>query len=157
MIKQSGSGTVVGSNVKLQGVLKDTENIIIHGQLDGELSSEQSVLVAEQAVVKGPISGDTVTVAGVVKGSIDAKKKLEILPSGRVNGSVTTKEFVVQSGAIFNGKIVMPEEKAEDKHETGADEAFPTKNLYGPSIKENKDIIEKGAQKIDSELEYELE
>lgn len=151
MIKQSaGAGTVVGSNVKLQGTLKDIESIVIHGQLEGELSSEQSILIAENAQVKGPVSGEVVTVAGTVKGSIEAKSKLEILPTGRVNGSVVTKELIVQAGAVINGKVAMVEGK-NDKND------LATKDLYGLSIKEDGKTIPKGSQKVETELEYELE
>ncbi len=107
----SGPGTVIGSNVLLTGILKDSGDITIHGRMEGEVSSERSIVVGETAEIKGPISGQIITVAGVVRGSIDAGQKLELLPTGKVYGSIATRELIIRSGAIFVGKSTMPVEE----------------------------------------------
>jgi cytoskeletal protein CcmA (bactofilin family) len=106
----TGPGTVVGSNVVLTGILRDTSDITIHGKVEGELSTERSLTIGETAEIKGPISGQIITIAGYVKGSIEAGQKLEILPTGKVYGSISTRELVIRSGAIFIGKSTMPTE-----------------------------------------------
>lgn len=111
----SGPGTTVGVNVALSGTLKDENDITIFGMVDGEVVSKQSVTVGETAQVKGPIHGHTVTIAGVARGSIDASEKLEILSTGKVFGSITTKNLVVNSGATLVGKeIIAGEEPMEE-------------------------------------------
>lgn len=165
MIKNPpGPGTVVGANVKLQGILKDTNDIIIHGQLEGEVGSDQKVVVAENSVVKGPVSGDIVSIAGTVKGAVEAKTKLEILSTGRVQGSVTTKELIIQAGALFNGKSTMSDDK-EDKHLKPAhqekearspDESLVVEQPVGRGFwRDLKEPHKDG--KIEHDLEYELE
>lgn len=110
----SGQGTVVGANVKLIGTLQDANDVIIHGRIEGEVISNQSISITETAYVKGPISGDLITVAGKVRGSITATGKLEILPTGKIFGSITTKDLSIKSGAIFVGKCTMPEGEKEE-------------------------------------------
>lgn len=127
-IINNSSGTVVGTNVKLTGTLRDTQDITVHGQVDGEVISDKNVLISETAVVNGPVQAQAVTVAGKIKGSIQAMEKLEILPSGKVQGSLETKELIIRSGASFNGKSTMvnaQEEKEQkethqSKKKTGA-------------------------------------
>lgn len=109
----SGPGTVVGANVKLVGTLSDASDIIIHGTIEGEIISSQSVTIAETAYVKGPISAEIVSIGGKVNGSITATGKLEILPTGKVFGSITSKDLSIRSGAIFIGKCTMPEGEKE--------------------------------------------
>ncbi len=109
----SGPGTIVGANVTLTGTLKDMGDVAIHGKIEGEVISERSIVVGETAEIKGPVSGQVVTLAGVVRGSIDAGQKLEILPTGKVFGSISTRELIIRSGAIFVGKSTMPIEEAE--------------------------------------------
>ncbi len=116
----SGPGTVVGANVKLVGTLNDASDIIIHGRIEGELISSQSVSVSETAHVKGPISAEVVSIAGKVTGSITATGKLEILPTGKVFGSITSKDLSIRSGAIFIGKCTMPEGEKEAEAEAKA-------------------------------------
>lgn len=102
-----GPGTVVGVNVKLQGQLRDSQDIVVHGQVDGEVASEKNVTVTETATIKGPVSATVITVGGTVRGSIEAREKLELLASGKVYGSITTKELTIRPGAFFNGRSSM--------------------------------------------------
>jgi len=105
----SGPNTVVGANVKLVGTLYDANEVTIHGKIEGEVQSDKTVIITETAYIKGPVTADTIQVAGAVHGSITATGKLEILPTGKVYGSVTTKDLSIRSGAIFIGKSTMPE------------------------------------------------
>lgn len=103
----SGPGTTVGVNVALTGTLRDQNDIVIFGMVDGEVISEKSVTVGKTAQVKGPIRGKMITIAGVVRGSIDASEKLELVDSGKVYGSIATRDLVIHSGATFVGKSAM--------------------------------------------------
>jgi len=110
----TGQGTIVGTNVKLIGTLQDANDIVVHGQIEGEIISNQAVNISETAFVKGPVSGEIVSVAGKVRGAITATNKLEILPTGKVFGSITSKDISIRSGAIFVGKCTMPNEEKEE-------------------------------------------
>ncbi len=107
----SGPGTIVGVNVALSGTLKDQNDIAIYGMVDGEVVSERSVTVGQSAQVKGPVKGQLVTIAGTVHGEITANEKLEILETGKIYGSIDTKDLIVRSGAIIVGKVAMGAEE----------------------------------------------
>lgn len=113
----SGPGTVIGANVKLVGTLQDASDITIHGRIEGELISSQGIAITETAYIKGPVSGEVVTIAGKVRGSITATGRLEILPTGKVFGSITSKDLSIKSGAIFVGKCTMPDGEKEESEE----------------------------------------
>lgn len=106
-----GPGTVVGANVRLSGILKDTNDITIHGEVEGEVTSERNITVTESATIKGPITAENVVVAGAVHGAVTARDKLELLPSGKVYGAITMKDLEIRSGAVFIGKSTMPDER----------------------------------------------
>lgn len=126
----SGPGTIVGANVKLVGTLQDASDIIIHGRIEGEVISSQAISITETAYIKGPVSGEIVTVAGKIRGSITATGKLEILPTGKVFGSITSKDLSIKSGAIFVGKCTMPEGEGEKEEETQEVEPKKTQTAY---------------------------
>jgi len=105
----SGPGTVIGTNVKIVGTLYDANEIIMHGKIEGEVKSDKTIIVSETAYIKGPVTAETIQVAGQIDGSIIATGKLEILPTGKVFGSITTKDLNIRSGAIFIGKSNMPD------------------------------------------------
>lgn len=103
----AGPGTVVGANVKLTGTISDVNDITVHGTVEGEVISDKTVVIAETASVKGPVTAQVVSISGRVNGSITAHQKLELLPTGQINGSITTKDLNIKSGATFNGKCTM--------------------------------------------------
>lgn len=102
-----GPGTVIGANVKLVGTLRDMNDITVHGTVEGEVISEKTITIGETAQVKGPVSGQVVSVAGIIRGSIEASSRLELLPTGKVYGNITARDLIIRSGAIFVGKSVM--------------------------------------------------
>ncbi|HUD20980.1 MAG TPA: polymer-forming cytoskeletal protein [Candidatus Saccharimonadales bacterium] len=111
--ESNGPGTVVGVNVALTGTLKDQNDIVVHGMVDGEVVSEKTVTVGQTAQVKGPVKGQLIMVAGVVRGSIEAGEKLEVIQTGKIYGSIHTKDLVVHSGATIIGKVTMRDETEE--------------------------------------------
>ena len=115
-METNGPGTTVGVNVALSGTLKDQNDISVFGMVEGEVISEKSVTIGQTAQVKGPVKGELVTIAGVVRGAISASEKLELLETGKVFGSISTKNLVIHSGGIFVGKSEMPtgEETTEE-------------------------------------------
>lgn len=124
---QEGPGTVVGVNVALSGTLKDQNDIAVYGMVDGEVISDKSVTIGQTAQVKGPVKGMIITIAGTVRGSIEAGEKLEIVATGKVFGSIATKDLVVHSGALLVGKSDMPSneptEAGESEPETAPDDS----------------------------------
>ena len=110
-----GPGTTVGVNVALTGTLKDQNDIAIYGMVDGEVISERSVTVGQSAQVKGPVKGQLVTVAGVIRGSVEATEKFEVLETGKIFGSINAHDLVVHSGAIIIGDIKMDNEEVANE------------------------------------------
>lgn len=110
----TGPGTVVGVNVALSGTLKDQNDIVVYGMVEGEVISERAVNIGETAQVKGPVRGMVITVSGTARGSIDASERLEITETGRVFGDIATKDLVIHSGATLVGKVSMGVDEEAD-------------------------------------------
>ncbi len=142
-----GPGTVVGSNVKLNGVLKDANDITIHGTVDGEVISDKNVQITETAKVKGPITAQEIIISGKASGTVLAHKKLELTPTGKVYGSIETKDLVIRSGAIFVGKCKMIGHDENQKNE----EDVTNIDKENETQKEDKSKDEKNDKKIEDE------
>lgn len=132
----SGPGTVIGANVKLLGAINDVNDITVHGKVEGEVNSEKTVTIGETAEIKGPVSGAIVTVAGLIRGSIEAIDRLEILPTGKVYGNIATGDLIIRSGAKFVGK------SAVLKNDAGKNE---TKDSMGEETNKLSDSEESSA------------
>jgi cytoskeletal protein CcmA (bactofilin family) len=86
--------------------------------VDGEVISERTVTVGQSAQVKGPIRGQVISVGGTIRGEIDASEKLELLETGKVFGSIRTKDLVVHSGAVLVGQVTMGSDETEESSST---------------------------------------
>ncbi len=119
--------TIIGLNVTLKGNLKNKGSIQVNGNVEGEVRSDEHINIGETAKVKGPVTAKTIEIAGEVHGIIEATEKLEIHPTGNVVGDINAKSLIIQQGATFVGKSLMPSETkvgetTEDKKEETADE-----------------------------------
>jgi len=121
-MKQQQVGTIVGSSVHLTGAIKDSSDITIFGSVEGEISSDQKVIIEESALVKGPITAGEIIISGNVSGTVTAKDKLELNPSGSIKGNIDTAELLIHAGATFIGECKMPDRKSEKVAEPQDDE-----------------------------------
>lgn len=100
--------TIIGVNVVLKGNLKNKGSVQVNGCVEGEVRSDEHINIGETAKVKGPVIAKTVEVSGEVAGLIEANERLEIKPTGRVIGDINAKSLIIQQGATFVGKSIMP-------------------------------------------------
>jgi len=84
----------------------------VDGQVDGEIGGNDTVTIGESAVVTAQIRASQVIVAGKVSGDITATKRIEIRPSAKVLGNLSTPVLVVHEGALFEGHCAMQADAA---------------------------------------------
>lgn len=99
--------SIVSTGSIWQGNLKIEGSVRIDGQLSGEVEARGTVLVSEGADVDAKVRAAFVIVAGSFHGQVECGERLEIMPTGRVNGELTTKSLVVHEGAFVEGQIRM--------------------------------------------------
>jgi cytoskeletal protein CcmA (bactofilin family) len=86
----------------------------IDGQVDGEITAKESLVIGETAVITAQINAVSVVVAGKVSGDISASQRLEIRPSARVVGNLASPILVIHEGATFEGHCTMQAEAGRD-------------------------------------------
>ena len=98
----------VGKSMSIKGELSGSEDMTLHGQMEGSISLPDHVLtVGPQAEVKANISARTVVVQGIVTGTVAAAERLEICAHGSVVGDVASPRLVIADGANLRGKVEM--------------------------------------------------
>lgn len=102
------------SGSRVNGKLHFDGPVRIDGQIEGEITAKESLVVGESAVVTAQIKGLSVVVAGKVSGDITASQRIEIRPSAKVLGNLTSPVLVIQEGALFEGHCTMQPEGAQD-------------------------------------------
>src|SRR5438094_9540349 len=91
----------------MEGTLTVTGTFRIDGNVKGNVISEQTLILGENAKVEGQIEGNRVVIAGRYDGVIFAKGRVEIQPKGVVTGEVHSPCLVIDPGGIFDGRCHM--------------------------------------------------
>jgi len=100
----SSSKNILSSDVEIKGSLKFSNDLIIDGKIDGEVSSDGGLTVGENAVVTGEIKTKTVTVFGKVLGNITVSGRCELKANAFLEGDVGAGTLAIEEGATFIGK-----------------------------------------------------
>ena len=112
MARKKDELNVLDMNANMQGsvVFSEDVNLRINGNFSGELKTKGILFVGEKADVNAEIYGDDVTIAGTVKGNINASQRLTLLKSAVIEGDIFTKALEVKEGALFEGRSHMTTE-----------------------------------------------
>src|ERR1051325_5900939 len=94
----NNSKNVLNSDVELKGALKFTGEMTFDGKLDGDINSEGILNLGDNAVVKGNINVNTVTVRGKINGNISAREKIDIKSKTEMFGDIRAPKLVVEEG-----------------------------------------------------------
>ena len=97
----------IDQGVSLEGTLTLTGTFRIDGHVKGNIISEQTVILGENAKVEGQIEGNRVVISGHFDGVIFARGRVEIQPKGVVTGEVHSPCLVINPGGIFDGRCHM--------------------------------------------------
>ena len=97
----------VGHEVQFSGVLTYKGNVRIDGTFDGEIETEDTLFIGEQANVKAEIRAGSVIASGRIAGTITANQRVELKSPAFINASITTPRLSMDDGVTFNGKISM--------------------------------------------------
>ena len=116
--KQQDSGEWSGfleKGVRLEGKLESPGTLRIDSHMKGTLASEATLILGEDARVDGEISGNAVIIAGRFDGVIHARDRVEIQAKAIVTGEIQTPCLIIETGAIFDGRCLMPTAKEPAK------------------------------------------
>jgi len=100
----NNSKNVLNSDVELKGTLKFAGELTFDGKLDGDITSEGTLQLGDNAVVKGNINVSSVVVRGKVNGNIVAREKIDIKSKTEMFGDIRAPRLVIEEGVTFVGK-----------------------------------------------------
>lgn len=108
----------VGKGVEFKGTISYSGTVRIDGLLDGEIHTEGTLLVGEEAVLTAKVSAGTIVCMGKITGDVVAKEKIKLLAPAVLNGGVKTPMISVEDGVLFNGTLEMTQAVREVPRET---------------------------------------
>lgn len=124
----TNSKNVLNGDVELKGTLKFSGELTFDGKLDGEINSEGTLHLGDDAVVKGNINAHSVVIRGKLNGNVTAKERIEMKSRTEMFGDIRAPKLVIEEGVTFVGKSeINPGKASPPPLPRPAEAANPTK------------------------------
>src|ERR1041385_883165 len=98
--------SVIGKTVVGTGEIRAMGDVTIEGRVNGPVLCEDfRIVVTASAAVAGDLIARDITVLGRCTGKLIATEVVQIAAGADVNGQVHAPRFVLDDGAVFNGRV----------------------------------------------------
>ena len=99
---------LLGPGTTIEGTVEFENTVRLEGSVVGKIfSTDGKLIIGETAVVNGEIMVNIAVIMGRVNGKINARKRVEVYPPGRIEGDIQSPAVLIESGVIFNGNCSM--------------------------------------------------
>jgi len=112
--KNETSNCVIGEGSIFDGRFYVNGSILIEGKFQGDIKTDDQLVVGPTGKVKTDIVARRVTIAGTLIGNIIASEEVNLLHTGKVLGNISTPRLTVEPGVITEGKVTITSGQAED-------------------------------------------
>ena len=102
-------------DTEIKGELNFKGSFRIDGRFNGKIASDSTLIVGDKGKVDAEVNVAHVIVNGEVKGTIQAKDKVEIHGQGRVIGTIVTPKLVVEEGAYLEANCQTTDQPLQAK------------------------------------------
>ena len=108
--KQSDLNGFLDNGSYLEGELRFDASFRVDGKLTGKVNSAGDLVVGETGEIEGELKIGQVFISGTVRGTIQAARRVQIAPSGKVFAEIDTPALIIEDGATFEGRCAMRRE-----------------------------------------------
>lgn len=99
--------TILGPHARFNGKLVFEGAVRIDGEFEGEIVTEDLLMIAKDARVKATLRVGSVVIHGFVEGDVHASNSVEIRAPGRLLGNIQTPSLLIEKGVTFDGSCKM--------------------------------------------------
>ena len=132
----------LGPGSRVEGKLTFEGSVRIDGQIEGEISAQDTVIIGEGAELTAQIHANTVVVQGRVTGDISARKRVELKAPGTVVGNISTPSLIIHEGVVFEGHCSMGNAAANRAERTEKRVTlFPTEERAGTARRSSEAAV----------------
>jgi cytoskeletal protein CcmA (bactofilin family) len=100
---QDSGRTFIDADTSIDGKINGKDSTIA-GKFKGEIHLTGSLVLSPTAAVDATVQAELVEVGGALSGKLTAKKVV-LLETARVTGTLDAGQLVVREGAVLNGPV----------------------------------------------------
>lgn len=105
MDQRNETRTILGTGCSVEGKLVCRGPARIDGDVEGEISADESLIIGKDATVVADLEVPELHVSGAIRGNIVAIKRVTLAPTAHIQGDIRTPSLTIQEGAQISGKI----------------------------------------------------
>jgi cytoskeletal protein CcmA (bactofilin family) len=106
---------VIGPKTTIKGEITGDEDLVIEGNVEGQIRITRDLRVGANGVVKATVEAQSIIVSGELIGDCQASVRVEIQATGRLTGNIRAPKIVIAEGAMFRGNSDMSARKDDKK------------------------------------------
>ena len=138
--------TFLGRGVDFKGTAQFEGTVRVDGRFEGEMHTDDTLIIGEHAIIKGNVSGNVVVSGGKVQGNITAFQRVQLFKPAVVIGDIRTPNFSMEEGVSFQGMCDMgvtnldqlDDKRQEPAEDTTSQTATHQFSKNGKSAEENE-------------------
>ena len=97
----------MGEDTIFNGLLNFTGTVRIDGKFEGQVITEDTLIIGETGHLMAEISAGTIICMGYVEGNLMASQKIEIHSTSKVVGNIKSPALNIELGGVFDGTCDM--------------------------------------------------
>lgn len=105
--KTEGMNSTIGEGSSFEGKFYISGSLKIDGKFEGEIKTDEELVVGEKGKVKTDIYAKSVVIAGTVIGNIFAEQEVRLLETAKVLGDISAPSISIQRGVVAQGQITI--------------------------------------------------
>lgn len=98
--------TYISSGITLTGDMDANENVVLDGNMSGNIRSTKHFSMGAQAHFKGNVESEYAVISGTFEGRIHARRSLIVRVPATIVGDLISASVQVESGVKLRGKIL---------------------------------------------------
>jgi len=105
MASKDSMNSTIGNGSIFEGKFYISGSLRIDGKFEGEIKTDEELVVGVTGKVKTDIAAKSVVIAGTVIGNIHAEEEVRLLETGKILGDITSPSVLIQKGVVVSGNI----------------------------------------------------
>lgn len=130
-LKADNVNSVIGEGSIFEGKFYIQGSLLINGKFEGEIKTDELIMIGETGKVKTNVSARKVIVAGTLIGNINAHEQVVLEETGRILGDITAPVININKGVVIQGKITITGGQKKDAKKI-VEESFSTGPIMPP-------------------------
>jgi cytoskeletal protein CcmA (bactofilin family) len=104
----------ITEDTTIKGNVTTASSLTVAGAVEGDINAGGEIVILDDAIIKGDVSGPNVKIQGKVEGRVSATGRLVISDSGMVIGDISVRALLIEEGGTLQGECRMG--SAAEKH-----------------------------------------